>query len=374
MRSVLHISKVKGIAGAENHLLALLPQLRGAGHDPTMLVLRGPRDCPEEFVARLRAKEITVDVLPMRSNLDPALAWRLYRYLAVREFELVHTHLFHADVYGALAAVCARKGPIVTTKHGFNPWRSRRLYAWLDRAAARVQSSIITISRAIGKWLVRTEGLPEAKMTVVHYALDGEQFRFVPASAVELPPGHPVVGTVSRLIDQKQVDVLIRAVAACRARYPDMVLLVAGDGPERQRLIDLSTDLGVSDRVFFLGHYAQVSALMRHLDIFALPTAGEGFGLVVLEAYAWSTPVVVSNVLALPEIVDHDITGLLVPPGDVTQLARALRRLADDPVLRDRIGAAGRRRLEREFTPERMTEQTVAVYEAALQSPRTYWR
>ena len=83
---------------------------------------------------------------------------------------------------------------------------------------------------------------------------------------------------------------------------------------------------------------------------------------------------VVSNVLALPEIVDHDITGLLVPPGDVTQLARALRRLADDPVLRDRIGAAGRRRLEREFTPERMTEQTVAVYEAALQSPRTYWR
>ncbi len=366
MRTVLHISKVKGIAGSENHLLTLLPELRTAGHKPTMLVLCGPQDRPEEFVARLSDVGIPVEVLPMRSNVDPGLAWQLYRFLSTHDFDVVHTHLFHADVYGAVAARLARVGPLVTTKHGFNPWRVRRFFSWLDRRAGDTQAAIITISAAIGEWLVRTEGLSPAKMRVVHYALDGERFRSAAVGTADLPTGDPLIGTVSRLLDQKKVDVLVRAVAACVERHPGIALVVAGDGPERQRLASLSTQLGIADRVTFLGHYEDVSALLRRLDIFVLPTGGEGFGLVVLEAYAWSTPVVVSDVLALPEIVERDVGGLLVPPGNVARLARALDVLAADLGLRQRLGAAGRQRLERDFTVERMVRETVAVYDDVL--------
>ena len=236
-------------------------------------------------------------------------------------------------------------------------------------STARVQASIITISAAIGDWLVRTERLPAEKRRVVHYALDGEQFRSAARSSAALSSGAPLVGTVSRLLSQKRVDVLLRAVACCVSRHPKVALVIVGEGPERGRLERLSTELGIADRVSFLGHRDDVSGLMRGLDIFALPSSGEGFGLVVLEAYAWSKPVVVSDVLALPEIVESERTGLLVPPGDVGELAGAIDRLAADLNLRQQLGTAGRQRLERDFTVDRMVAATAAVYED-VRSPR----
>jgi len=367
--SVLHIQKVAGIAGSENHLLTLLPHLATYGYDPIMLVLANSVDQAQSFIRHMRARGVQTDCLYMSSDIDPFLVARLARYMRQRHVDMVHTHLFHADIYGTLAARLVGIRRLVSTKHGFNPWRRQRLYGWLDRLAAGWQTHIITISEAIGQWLVQVERLRAAKMRTIHYALDVEHFRGDQRlSPVLASLSRPLLGTVTRLLHQKGVHILLEAFATCLRYMPQASLVVLGEGPERAALEAQVHAHGMGQCVHFLGYMAtpDVSAIMRGVDIFAFPTFGEGFGLVLLEAMAWGKPVVASQVMAIPEIVLHEETGILVPPDDAMSLAQALLRLMQDPELCHTLGMAGQRRVEREFTVQRMVQQTVCVYEELL--------
>jgi glycosyltransferase involved in cell wall biosynthesis len=332
-------------------------------------VLANAADQVQSFVADMRARGVQTDYLCISSDIDPCLIARLVRYMRQRPVDMVHTHLFHADIYGTLAAHLAGIHRVVSTKHGFNPWRRQRLYGWLDRLAACGQTQIITISDAIGQWLEQVERLPATKMSTVHYALDVERFRGDQRmSPLFATLSRPLVGTVTRLLHQKGVHILLDAFAACLRHVPQASLVVLGDGPERPALEAQVRAHRMAQRVHFLGYMdtTDVSAIMQGVDIFAFPTFGEGFGLVLLEAMAWGKPVVASQVMAIPEIVSHEETGLLVPPGDATSLAQALLRLMQDPLLCHRLGMAGQRRVERTFTVERMVQQTVCVYDQLL--------
>jgi glycosyltransferase involved in cell wall biosynthesis len=369
MPRVLHVQKVAGIAGSENHLLTLLPCLREHGFEPSMLVLADPEDRPEPFIQRMRAGGVPVDSIPMRADVDPLLPAVLARYLRRHSFELIHSHLFHADLYCALAAHLAGRGRLVSTKHGYNPWRAKPQYGMLDRLATLKQRRIIIISHSIGNWLARVEGLPTQKMRTVYYALDAKKFRTigdVRSPCDDLPK--PVIGAVSRLFAQKGVHVLIQAFAGCLAHGPSGSLVIVGDGPARPELEQQVRALGISDKVHFLGcvPHPALSAIIRSFDIFAFPSFGEGFGMVLLEAMAWGKPVVASDVMAIPEIVLDGVTGLLAPPNDPEKLASALLQLIADAKLRLDLGNAGRRRVETAFTVERMVRQTVEVYEEVL--------
>jgi glycosyltransferase involved in cell wall biosynthesis len=367
--TVLHIQRVSGIAGSENHLLTLLPELATYGYDPTMLVLTNSANQAQSFMAHMRARGVQTDCLCMPSDIDPFLVARLAWYMRQHCVDIVHTHLFHADIYGTLAARLAGINRLVSTKHGFDPWRRKRLYGWLDRLAAGWQMHIITISEAIGQWLVQVERLPATKMRTIHYALDVEHFRGDQRmSPVLAALSRPLIGTVTRLLRQKGVHILLDAFATCLRQVSQASLVVLGDGPERAALEAQVRAHGMAQRVHFFGYMAtpDVSAIMRGIDIFAFPTFGEGFGLVLLEAMAWGKPVVASQVMAIPEIVLHEETGLLVPQGDAMSLAQALLRLMQDPTLCHTLGMAGQKRVEREFTVERMVQQTVCVYDRLL--------
>jgi glycosyltransferase involved in cell wall biosynthesis len=310
----------------------------------------------------------------MRADVDPLLPTVLARYLRRHSFELIHSHLFHADLYCALAAHLAGHGRLISTKHGYNPWRAKPQYGMLDRLAALKQRRIIIISHAIGNWLARVEGIPTTKMQTVHYALDAHKFRTIggawsPCDGLS----RPVIGAVSRLLAQKGVHVLIQAFADCLSQSSSSSLVIVGDGPARPELEQQARALGISDKVHFLGHvpHPALSAVIRGFDIFAFPSFGEGFGMVLLEAMAWGKPVVASDVMAIPEIVLDGVTGLLAPPNDPETLASALLRLITDAKLRLDLGNEGRRRVETTFTVERMVRQTIEVYEEVLTDAAT---
>jgi glycosyltransferase involved in cell wall biosynthesis len=376
MKKVLHIQKVAGIAGSENHLLTLIPRLRGKdGYESTMLVLAGPEDQPGDFIEQMRSNGVTTDVMFLKGDIDPLLVIKMVRYIRRRRFDLVHTHLFHADLYGTLAARLASTRHIVSTKHGFNPWRQRKEYALLDRIAAYFQQRIIVISEAVGRWLVQTEGLPGEKMRVIHYPMDANQFCCSADSSYTRLENvsKPIIGTVSRLISQKGVHILIEAFALCLERHPQSSLVIVGDGPSRSELEKKVNALGIGERVLFLGYvgHPMLSSAIGYFDMFVLPTFGEGFGLVLLEAMALGKPIVASRVMSIPEIVLHEETGLLVPPKDPVQLSRAILKLIGDPRLCHKLGRAGYYRVGREFTVERMVQSTKKVYEDILRHPDT---
>jgi glycosyltransferase involved in cell wall biosynthesis len=284
--------------------------------------------------------------------------------------DVVHTHLIHADLHGTLAARAVGHRQVVSTKHGFEPWRRHRAYSLLDRLTGSLQREIIVVSRGLEQRLRGNGDLGAGKARIVYYGLDAAEFRrqAAPVSEVAGLPG-PVVGTVSRLVPEKGVHVLLEAFAECVRVLGSGSLAIVGDGPARGALEAEARRRGVADRVRFLGYLprGRVSAAIRAFDAFVFPTFfPEGFGLVVLEAMAWAKPIVASRVISIPEIIADGRTGLVVPPGDVDALRAALLRLRREPGLAARLGAAAHREVVERFGVGRMVDDTARVYDEVL--------
>lgn len=362
--NVLHIQKVAGLAGSEKHLLTLLPRLGEHGVRPEMLVLADSDDRPEPFVERMQAGGVPTRVIPMHGDADPLLAFRVRAEVRRGRYHLVHTHLLHADLYGRLGARLAGVR-VVSSYHCDDPLHLIPGVRQMDAVSARACSRIICISGAVRDFVHREIGVPERLLTVVRYGMDPEPAgpgRDALRAELGIAPGDPVVGIVGRLHDQKGHVYLFQAFRRVLAAHPRALLVVAGDGPEREALDRLAGELGIAERTRFLGFRADAPALMHAFDVVAVPSLYEGFGLVLLEAMAAARPLVASSVSAIPEIVVEGETGLLAPPRDPHALAAALTALLDDPARAARMGAAGRARLLTEFTVERMVEATARVY------------
>jgi glycosyltransferase involved in cell wall biosynthesis len=343
---VLHVHRIGGIGGSERHLLTLLPALAARGVGVSFLGLDDPARAPDPFYEALTVPYARV---PAPRDVDPRLALRVRR--AVRKADLVHTHLVHADVYGAFGA---RR--LVSTKHNDDPFRAGP-FRFVERALTRRASRVIAITHALARFQVERVGLPGEKVEVIHYGLDDVPSAWGTNPPDDVPADARVLLCVCRLERQKGVDVAIRALR----EIPRAHLVVLGEGPERAALEQLARELDVS--VHLPGRVPDVAAWLRRADVLVHPVRWEGFGLALLEAMLGSLPVVATNVSSIPEIVVDGETGLLVPPNDSAALARAITRVLDDP--RD-YGEHGRARARTEFSVARMAKRTLAVYERAL--------
>jgi glycosyltransferase involved in cell wall biosynthesis len=264
--------------------------------------------------------------------------------------DVVHTHLVHGDVYGALGAGGV---PVVSTKHNDDPFR-RGPFRHLERLLTRRATRVIAISRALRRFCVDEVGLPAGKVEVVHYGLDELPPAWGENRKLELPAGARVLLCVSRLAEQKGVDVAVRALARVRETEPRAVLVVLGEGPERPRL--------AGDGVYLPGRVGDVASWYRRAELLVHPARWEGFGLALLEAMLAGKAVVAARASAAPELVVDGETGVLVPPDDAGALAEAVLRLLEDPARSATMGAAGLIRARGEFSVARMAERTAAVY------------
>lgn len=343
---VLHVHRIGGIGGSERHLLTLLPALAERGVDVRFCGLDMPGADP--FY-----EELSRSGIPF---VRTGHAWQLVRAIRSAGADLVHTHLVHADVYGALAP----GAPIVSSKHNPDPFRTGS-WRFAERAFARRVRRIVAISDAVRRFSVERVGLPAGKIDVVRYGLDS-----LPEPWEENPPlpvveGSPLLLCVARLAPQKGVDTAVRALVD----IPAATLLVLGEGPERRRLETLSRQLGVRDRVLLPGRVGDVAALYRAADIVVHPARWEGFGLAMLEAMLAAKPVVAANAASAPELVVHGETGSLVPPDDAQALADAVAELLREPDRARSYGEAGLERARAEFSVAGMADRTLAVYERA---------
>jgi rhamnosyl/mannosyltransferase len=247
-------------------------------------------------------------------------------------------------------------------------WRFKLFYEpflqfTLGRAARIVVSSPALAENA------RTLRPYRGKCVVIPFGFDPA--RFQPATsdppAGTRPVSPPTVLFVGRLVEYKGVDVLLRALAGMEK----VRAVLVGDGPRRASLEELAADLGLAERVTFEGEVSdeRMAELYARCDLFVLPsvTRAEAFGLVQLEAMAAGKAVVSTAVpTGVPWVNQHERTGLIVPPGDVPALRRAIDRLLADPELRSRMGREGRARVARDFTPARMIQQMLALYREVL--------
>jgi glycosyltransferase involved in cell wall biosynthesis len=341
---IVHVHRIGGIGGSERHLLTLLPALAERGVDVRLLGLDDPSRAPDPFYDALT---VPYERLPAPRDLDAGLALRVRR--AVRSADVVHTHLVHADVYGALGS---RR--LVSTKHNDDPFRAGS-FRYVERLLAWRAAQVIAITDALARFQIERVGLPAGKVEVIHYGLDD-----LPAAWGTNPPDPVLTDArvllcVCRLEPQKGVDVAIEALE----HIPDAHLVVLGEGPQRAELERLA-----GPRAHLLGRVPDVAAWLRRAELLVHPVRWEGFGLALLEAMLASLPVVGTRVSSIPEIVVDGETGLLVPPDDPVALAAAVNRVLVQP------GEYGQARARAEFSVARMTDRTLAVYERALARPR----
>ena len=358
--------------GAEIHLLALLSHADRQAFELETAVLVGEG----ELVPVFRQAGIPVHLLEARARFDVGALGRLVELLRTGRYDIVHSHLFRADIYAGLAV--ARLGDdkplLVSTRHNDDRFFLNPFIGIVHYVISARQDLIIAISDHIARFTVARGVRHPDRVRRVYHGIEPPLTRALEREGqliradLGIPGDAFVVGNVGRLAPQKGQRHLVAAMPVLLERVPRAHAVIAGGGDLEDYLRDLAVELGVAERVHVLGPRRDVPALMHAMDVFAMPSIWEGFGLVLLEAMAAGRPIVASRVATIPEVVAEGESGLLVPAGDPFALADALARLADDPALARDMGEAGRERLRRNFSLEKMVGDTELLYRELVES------
>jgi glycosyltransferase involved in cell wall biosynthesis len=318
-----------------------------------------------DWSARVRAAGVPLELL-VHARRDYLGEWRsIVDLLRSRRPSVVHTHGYHADVVGGLAA--RRVGlPLVSTVHGFigGDWKNR-LYERVQYRVFRHFDAVMPVSRPMVDQL-RTRGVPADRLHVVPNAFAPEQAPLPREDArreLGIAPDTFAIGWVGRLSVEKGADVAVRALA--EPRLADARLSFVGDGAERESLRELARELGVSDRVTWHGTRANAAPLLTAFDVLVISSRTEGTPIVLFETMAAGTPIVAARVGGVPDVVS-ETEASLVPPEDPAKLARAIDAVRNDVAGAMTRAAAARRRLARDFAIGAWVNRVGDVYAAAL--------
>jgi glycosyltransferase involved in cell wall biosynthesis len=293
-----------------------------------------------------------------------------------REFRphIVHTHTAKAGFLGRVAALGLDRPPaLVHTFHGhvlegyYGPAKTR-LYREIERRLARRTSILVGVSQATVDDLVRLGIAPTGRFRVIPECLDlsgfaaqGPRERVAARAELGLPDDDVVFAYVGRLVAIKRVEFLIRAFADAARRGPPMRLLVVGDGEPRARLEALAAELGVADRIDFLGYRRDLTRVTAATDAAVLASANEGAPVSLIEAAAAGRPAVATSVGGVPEVVGEGM-GIRVPRDREDAFADALVAIASDPAARERMGALARERALARYSVERLIRDVDRLY------------
>jgi len=377
---VIHVITRLILGGAQENTLLSVEGLMGLGGFEVTLVT-GPPEGPEgQLIDRALAggvdlvmmEELVRPVAPVR---DAVALGRLVRLFQRERPAVVHTHSAKAGILGRLAARAAGVPHIVHTIHGlpFHPSQSRPVYVayvWLERITARWCDRIVSVADAMtAQALAHGIGRP-AQFVTIYSGMDTEAFLHADAEraatrrALGVAPDDLVVGTIARLFELKGHEFLLPAMQRVLAAVPNARLLLVRDGILRGSLEAEARRLGIAERVTFAGLVApeRIPAMIGAMDLVVHCSLREGLARVLPQALIAGRPVISYDVDGAREVVLDGVTGRLLPVGVVDELAEAIVALARDPDLRERMGAAGRRRCLDPFRTETMVRRLADLY------------
>jgi glycosyltransferase involved in cell wall biosynthesis len=320
--------------------------------------------CPSQSVLYQRAREagISTLALPMRHEADLMAVWRLGRHLRQQQVDILHMHTPHAHTLGLLACLLAsRVHKVVSRRVDFPPLRNLAS-GWKYR---RPSIQYLAISEAVRGVLIDS-GVPAHRVQTIHSGIDLRRFNEVAKAPELFPAGTRVVGTVGHLAGHKGHRYLLQAIPYLLQAEPRLGVVITGDGDLRATLEAQAASLGIRERVCFTGFHRDVLGLMQQFEVFVFPSYLEGLGTATLDAMALAKPVVAARAGGIPEVVQDGVTGLLVPPRDPPALARAMLQILHHPDQGSAFGEAGRKRVEQQFTADRMAVRTLGVYQRLL--------
>ncbi|EED34669.1 glycosyl transferase, group 1 family [Luminiphilus syltensis NOR5-1B] len=309
---------------------------------------------------------ITVEVA-LAGDLDIGFVGRLRRVIKTTKPDLVHLHSRRgADVLGGIAA--ALEGtPCVLSRRVDNP-ESR----WVIPIKYRLYDHVITISEEIRRVLL-DGGLSGKQITCVRSAIDSDAWNLAPErgwflTEFNLPEDARVFAIAAQLIERKGHRHLLKALPSLLERWPELHILVLGQGPLYGELVEIATKKPFLGKVHVIGFRQDIKRILPNLFAVVHPADAEGLGVALLQASSAGLPIVATRAGGIPEVVVDGETGYLCPPGDTTAIADAMNSLLSNPDTARRMGEAGKRRMQDEFSVDVMARGNLAVYRQVLEA------
>jgi len=364
---VIHLIKGLKLGGMETAVLSLIPPLRELGVEAKLCYLP-----PEDAAMKARFVDAAVPLHSLHSTGGWERLFGIAADLRRLNADIIHLHQFGFEGLDYVAAKCAQARAIVVHLHivPTDDWHLNRSKQILHSLLLRSADRVFTCSQAATQYWAALYNLSPASTATVYNGVDTNRFLIA-----KVPPKQPSPNNCLRACflgrlaaNHKGLDVLLRAIRMVRDNQVEMSLCLGGTGPDEANLRELVKQLSLQSSVAFAGRIENVPGFLNpdEFDLFLHPSRCEGLPFSIIEACAARLPVVATTVGGIPEVIENEITGLLVPPGDTEALARAIMSLANDPQKRRAMGQAGRTVVEDKFNPQKIAQQLVGHYQQVL--------
>lgn len=377
--TILYVVDSLGLSGKTRALAQLATNLAPNRFRAIVATFEPPAGLLAEQLERANVPIVHV---PCADGLQPTTLGRLLRVSRRIKPEIVHCFNPRPMLYGGLAAKALAR-PAIGTLSAFacmtddvsyeflpQPLQTRSLSNRLrNRLVARMMARLAAVSHSGGLAFCRANAISTEKLRVINYGVDVAAFERVPAASIAriraeagAAPSDVLIGSVGRLVEQKDYPTQLRALARLADRLP-VRMVIAGSGPLERELRALADRLGIADRVAWLGERGDIPEILRAVDVYLLASKFEPFGVSVLEAMAAGLPIIATDVNELPSILERGHAGVLVPPGKPAALADAIESLAAHADQRAELGARAQQIARARYSLSAAVAAYVALYE-----------
>ena len=373
-RLIVHIIRRLSVGGLENGLVNLINHMDPARYRHAILCLLDYND----FASRIKRNDVDLIALYKQEGRDLNIHARVWKVLRKLKPAIVHTrnlsgleYLVPSTLAGVPARIHSEHGRDIYDLDGLN-----KKYNLLRKIINPFAQQYIVVSTELAKWLIRSVGIRPDRVTQIYNGVDLRRFHPGDGSRPLLgpqgfvPPDALVVGTVGRIEAVKDQITLVKAFLHLLEQEPEarknLRLVIIGDGPLRMEAEKLLKDANADRLAWLPGERNDIPEIMRGLDLFVLPSLREGISNTILEAMASGLPVVATRVGGNPELVEEEKTGMLVPASDPVAMAEAIWKYANNLEMLIRLGQAGRKKAEIQFSIEKMVLNYLRVYDTVL--------
>jgi len=365
-KKVLQLRSSIGFYGAESVISELCKGLRSSTYRPMIGIIKNQKNPHTELHDFSMSNDIKSEIFECRGVLDLKTILLIRQFIKANHIDIVHTHGYKSNFY-ALCATLFQHIPLVATCH---PWiisnRRGKIYSDLDRILLRKFNRVVSISDHVRQSLLNA-GIPDSKITSVENGISVKFFnkthdKELVRNEFEIPYEAKIICSVGRFSLEKGHRVLLDAAKRVINTFPDTYFILAGEGFLLNGLKRHAEKLRIENRIYFPGYVKDISKLLSAIDIFVLPSFTEGMPMSLLEAMAAKRPVVATNVGSIPDLIDHERTGLLVKPGDSGSLANAIRELMNNDFKARNLAKRAYKMVLTKYTSERMTQKYIDIY------------
>jgi glycosyltransferase involved in cell wall biosynthesis len=370
--TIVHvITESAPFGGAQRNTLLTLKGLMRDGYQTELICGPGGPLIREAQAVEVRVHVIDELVRPVDPPKDSRAFLKLYRLFKSEKYGIVHTHSTKAGFLGRMAAWCAGVPCIVHTIHGvpfeMNGDYKSRFYINLERAMGLITHCVICVGDVLRQEVAAWKMMPRRKLCTIYSGIDlGEYIPQRSSTQVkqELGLEHvwPIVGCIGRLSEQKAQHYLVDAISHLTEKYPQITLVLVGDGELRSQLDRQICDNGLSSHVLLLGERGDIADLLNIFDVYAMSSLWEGVGRALTEAMYWGLPIVATPVNGVKELIHHGVTGVLTPTRNSPALAASIDRLVADPALGRYLGSNARQMAEELMGGEPMIKAIEGIY------------